>query len=104
LKGQDIADAEGTNPRGDRPAPAEVAARHKQERDVYAATLQRTRTLAIDNLTERFAQKLRDRATSNAEELERYLRERGAARQLQAEIEQRQRELEEERTSRVRKK
>jgi hypothetical protein len=77
---------------------AQLAERQKQERDAYAATLRQTRELEIENLTERQGQQLRDRATSNEEDLERYVREQEAARQLQAELEERERQLEEERT------
>ena len=77
---------------------AQLAERQKQERDGYAATLQQTRELEIENLTERQGQQLRDRATSNEEDLERYIREQEVARQLQAELEERERQLEEERT------
>ncbi len=76
----------------------EFAQRQKQEREEYAALLQQTNTLEIENLTQRHAQQLRDHATRGAEELERYLREQEAARQLQAEIEERERQREEERT------
>lgn len=77
---------------------AQLAERQKQERDAYAATLQQTRELEIENLAGRQGQQLRDRATSNEEDLERYIREQEVARQLQAELEERERQLEEERT------
>lgn len=77
---------------------AQLAERQKQERDAYAATLQQTRALEIENLTERQALQLSDRATKGEEDLERYIREQEAARQLQAELEEHERQLERERT------
>ncbi|MGH9440931.1 MAG: relaxase/mobilization nuclease domain-containing protein [Thermoanaerobaculia bacterium] len=76
----------------------DLAQRQKKERDDYSALLQQTNGLEIENLTERHAQQLRDHATRGEEDLERYLREQEAARRLQAELEERERQREEERT------
>ncbi len=72
--------------------------RQKKERDEYEEMLKQTRDLDLDNLTERHAQQLRDHAARAEEDLERYIREQETARRLRAEIEQRERELDEERT------
>jgi hypothetical protein len=74
----------------------ELAARQKQERDDYAALLQQTNELEIENLTERQALSLHDHAVRGEEDLNRYIRELEAARELQAEIEERERQREEE--------
>lgn len=76
----------------------QLAERQKQERDAYAATLQQTKGLEIENLTERQAQHVRDHATKGEAELERYLREQETARQIQIEVEERERQREQERT------
>jgi len=75
-----------------------LAERQKQERDAYADTLQQTKELEIENLTERQAQQRRDHVTKGEAELERYLREHETARQIQAEVEERERLREQERT------
>lgn len=77
---------------------AHLAERQKQERNEYAALLQQTTELEIENLTERHALQLGDHATRGEEDLERYMREQETARRLLAEIEEREREREEERT------
>jgi hypothetical protein len=75
-----------------------LAERQKQERDAYVATLQQTKELEIENLTDRQAQQRRDHVTKGEAELERYLREQETARKIQAEVEERERQREQERT------
>ncbi len=75
----------------------QVAARQKRERDDYAAVLQKTNGLEIENVTERHAQQLSDHATRAGEDLDRYMREQEVARKLQAEVEERERQREQER-------
>jgi len=77
---------------------AQLAERHKQERDAYAALLRQTQELEIENFTERHAQQLRDHATRGEEDLDRYIRELETAHQLQDEIKERERERDEEHT------
>jgi hypothetical protein len=72
------------------------AARQKQERDDYAALLRQTNELEIDNRAELHALRLHDHAVRSEEDLNRYIREQELARKLQAEIEEREREREEE--------
>lgn len=76
----------------------QLAIRQKQERDEYAALLQQTNALEIENFTETHAQQLRDHATKGAEDLDHYMREQEAARQLQAEFEEQERQRENELT------
>ncbi|MEK7754150.1 MAG: relaxase/mobilization nuclease domain-containing protein [Acidobacteriota bacterium] len=76
----------------------QLAARQKQHRDEYTATLQQKQTLEIENLAERQARQLRDHAAKGEAELERYLREQEAARQIRLEVEERERQREQERT------
>ena len=76
----------------------QLAERQKQERDEYAALLQQTGKLEIENLTERQALALHDHAIKGEGDLERYLREQEAARQLQAELKEQERQREEELT------
>ncbi len=73
------------------------AARQKQERDDYAAFLQRTNKLEIENREELHALRLHDLAVKDAEERDRYVREQELARELQAENEERERQLVEQR-------
>ena len=74
----------------------ELGMRQKQERDQYAALLQQTNALEIENFTERHELQLQDHATKGEEDLDRYLREQEAARQLQAEFEEQERQRENE--------
>jgi hypothetical protein len=74
----------------------ELAARQKQERDDYVALLRQTNDLEVENLTERQALSLHDHAVRGEEDLARYLRELETAHRLQAEIEERERQREEE--------
>lgn len=76
----------------------QLVARQKQERNEYAAVLQQTTELETGNMTERQALALHDHAIKGEEDLERYLREREAARQLQAELKEQERQREEELT------
>lgn len=76
----------------------QLAERQKQERADYAALLQQTGKLEIGNLTERQALALHDHVTKGEEDLGRYLREREAARQLQAELKQQERRRDEDRS------
>ncbi len=73
------------------------AARQKQERDDYAALLQQTNKLEIENREELHALRLHDLEIKGAEERDRYLREQELARELQAENEERERQLAEQR-------
>jgi hypothetical protein len=73
------------------------AARQKQERDDYAAFLQQTNKLEIENREELHALRLHDLEVRGAEERDRYLREQELARELQAENEERERQLAEQR-------
>jgi hypothetical protein len=77
-------------------AQAQLAERQKQERNKYAALLQQTNELEIENFEARHGQELDDHATRGEEDLERYMREMETARELQAEFEQRERERERE--------
>jgi hypothetical protein len=70
--------------------------RQKQERDDYAQRLQETNELEIENVTQRQALHLQDHDSKGEGEIDRYLRELDAARQLQAEIEERERQRAEE--------
>jgi len=74
----------------------QFVARQKQERDDYAALLQKTNELEIQNVTERHELRLDEHAARGEEELDRYIRELESARVLQAEVEERQRAREEE--------
>ncbi len=76
----------------------EIEERQKTERDKYKGMLEQTRDIDLDNLTERHEQQLRDHAQRTKEDLDRYVREQETARKLQAELEERERQLEEERT------
>jgi len=73
------------------------AARQKQERDDYAAFLQQTNKLEIENREELHALRLHDLAVKDAEERDRYLREQELVRKLEAENEERERQLAEQR-------
>jgi len=73
------------------------AARQKQERDDYAALLQQTNKLEIENREELHALRLHELEVRGAEERDRYLREQELARELQAENEERERQLAEQR-------
>jgi hypothetical protein len=75
----------------------ELAVRQKQARDEYVALLRETNKLEIGNLKERNELHLHDHAVRGEEELSRYIRELEAARKLQAENEERERKLAEER-------
>lgn len=68
--------------------------RQKQERDDYIALLQQSHQLAIDNRAELHALRLHDLAVKGEEDLDRHLCEQGYARKLQAENEERERQLE----------
>jgi hypothetical protein len=70
--------------------------RQRQERDDYAKRLQETNDLEIENVTQRQALRLQDHETKGEGEIDRYLRELEASRQLQAEIEERERQRAEE--------
>jgi len=74
----------------------ELAARQKQERDDYAALLNQSNELEVENLAERHALNLHDHAVRGEADFDRYVREQELARKLQAEIEEREREREEE--------
>jgi len=74
----------------------EFLKRQQQEREDYVGLLKQTNDLEVENVTERHAFQLHDHAAKSQDDLERYLRELEAARQLQAEIEERQRERTEE--------
>ena len=73
--------------------------RQKTERDQYMGMLEQTRDLELDNL-DRTARTATPRpcAPRTEEDLDRYIREQETARKLQAEIEERERQLDEERT------
>ena len=71
----------------------QLAARLKQERDDYVALLQQTNALEIHNREELHALRLHDLEVRAAEERERYLREQELARKLEAENEERERQL-----------
>jgi len=73
------------------------AARQKQERDDYAAFLQQANKLEIENREELHALRLHELEVRGAEERDRYLREQELARELQAENEERERQLAEQR-------
>jgi outer membrane biosynthesis protein TonB len=73
------------------------AARLKQERDDYVALIQKTNALEIHNREELHALRLHDLEVKGAEERDRYLREQELARELQAENEERERQLAEQR-------
>ena len=73
------------------------AARLKKERDDYAALLLQTNKLEIENREELHALRLHDLEVRGAEERDRYLREQELARELQAENEERERQLAEQR-------
>jgi hypothetical protein len=75
----------------------EFQQRQKSGRDQYKGTLEQTRDIELENLTERHAQQLRDHAQRTKEDLDRYLREQEAARKLRAELEERERERDKER-------
>jgi L-fucose isomerase-like protein len=72
------------------------AERQKEERDDYVALLEKTNKLEIENATERHELRLSDHATRGEEDLDRYIRELEAARKLQAEVEERERQRAEE--------
>jgi len=76
----------------------EMENRQTKEREDYAALLKQTRDLELENLTERHAQQSRDHVSRSEEDLDRHIREQELARRLQAEIEERQRQSEQERT------
>jgi hypothetical protein len=75
----------------------EFLKRQQQEREDYAALLKQTNDLEVENVTERHALQLHDHTAKSQDDMERYLRELEAARQLQAEIEERERQRAEER-------
>ena len=75
----------------------EFAARQKQDREDYEKRLQEANALEIANVEEGHALKLQDHATRGEEDLNRYLREHEAALKLQAEYEEREKQLAEER-------
>jgi len=75
----------------------ELAARLKQERDDYVALLQQTNALEIHNREELHALRLHDFEVKGAEERDRYLREQELAQKLEAENEERQKQLAEHR-------
>ena len=76
----------------------EMEHRQKTERADYAAQLKHTRNTDLENLAERHAQQLRDHTRRTEEDLNRYIREQETARRLRAEIEERERQQELERT------
>jgi hypothetical protein len=76
----------------------EMKERQQTERDQYKGMLEQTRDIELDNLAERHAQQHRDHAQRTKDDLDRYLREKETARKLRVELEERQRELDEERT------
>jgi hypothetical protein len=76
----------------------EMENRQAKERTDYAARLKQTRDIDLENLAERHAQQLRDHAYQTEKDLARYIREQEAARRLLAEIEERERQQEQERT------
>jgi len=77
---------------------AQLAERQKQGRNEYAALLQQTMDLEIENLTQRHALQRGDHDTRGEEDLDRFMREQETARGLLAEIEERERQREEELT------
>ena len=72
--------------------------RQKKEYEEYAALLKQTRDLDLENLAERHAQQSRDHVQRTEKDLARHIREEETARRLLAEIEERERRLEEERS------
>lgn len=76
----------------------EMEKRQTKDRADYAALLKQTKDSDLENLAERHAQQFRDHAHRTAEDLDRMIRERETARQLLAEIEERERRREQERT------
>ena len=72
--------------------------RQKKERGDYAALLKQARDLDLENMTERHEQQIRDHVSRSEEDLDRHIREQELARKLLAEIEERERKIEEERT------
>jgi hypothetical protein len=76
----------------------EMERKQKTERDQYQSILKQTRDLELENLAERHAQQLRDHAHRSEQDLERYIREQENARRLLAEIKERERKREQERT------
>lgn len=76
---------------------AELAARQKQERLDYIGIIRQTNDLEIHNRAELHALRLHDQNIKGQEDLERYLREQQLARKLEAENEERERELAEQR-------
>ena len=75
----------------------EFARRQQQERDDYAAFLQRANQQEFDNLTKRHEQRLAEHVARGEEDLDRYIREQELARKLEAENEERERQLAEQR-------
>ncbi len=71
----------------------QLADRLKQERDDYVALIQQSNALEIHNREELHALRLHDLEVKGAEERERYLREQELARKLEAENEERERQL-----------
>ena len=76
----------------------EMENRQAKERADYAAQLKLTRDIDLGNLAERFAQQLRDHALRTKDDLDRYIREQETARRLLAEVRERERQQEQERT------
>jgi len=77
----------------------EMENRQAKERADYAAQLKLTRDIDLGNLAERFAQQLRDHALRTKDDLDRYIREQETARRLLAEVRERERQQEQERTT-----
>jgi hypothetical protein len=76
----------------------ELENRQANERADYAAQLKLTRDIDLGNLAEQFAQQLRDHALRTKDDLDRYIREQETARRLLAEVRERERNQEQERT------
>jgi hypothetical protein len=76
---------------------AELAARQKQERLDYIGIIRQTNDLEIHNRAELHALRLHDQNIKGQDDLERYLREQELARKLEAENEERERALAEQR-------
>lgn len=66
--------------------------RLQKERKDYLALLEQTKQLEIENLKERQARQMRDLATSNGEEKDRYIREHQDAQRILAELQEQQRQ------------
>ena len=76
----------------------EMENRQTKERADYAARLKQTRDIDLENLAERYAQQLRDHALRTKDDLDRYIREQETARRLLAEMREREKQQEQERT------